>query len=212
MTEKKTIETDIIIIGAGPVGLFAIFEAALEANAANPSKTQPPCQPYPSTPALVINCFRNSSLGDKVPGINKCGHRASGTSFSGTKKLMESPFPLDRTSTPNFKTASILLVGIISSKSGFKGDVTSYQISVPLQPGNSAGPLFDFNGDLIGIVNAKLTIGENVSYAVKASYLRNLIELLPITPKLQTVNLIAGKNLTDQVKIINKYVYLVEVN
>jgi hypothetical protein len=102
--------------------------------------------------------------------------------------------------------------GIISSKSGFKGDVTSYQISVPLQPGNSGGPLFDFNGDLIGIVNAKLTIGENVSYAVKASYLRNLIELLPITPKLQTVNLIAGKNLTDQVKIINKYVYLVEVN
>lgn len=29
MTEKKTIETDIIIIGAGPVGLFAIFEAGL---------------------------------------------------------------------------------------------------------------------------------------------------------------------------------------
>ena len=29
MTENKTIETDIIIIGAGPVGLFAIFEAGL---------------------------------------------------------------------------------------------------------------------------------------------------------------------------------------
>ena len=29
MTEKQTIETDIIIIGAGPVGLFAIFEAGL---------------------------------------------------------------------------------------------------------------------------------------------------------------------------------------
>jgi thioredoxin reductase (NADPH) len=29
MTQKKTIETDIIIIGAGPVGLFAIFEAGL---------------------------------------------------------------------------------------------------------------------------------------------------------------------------------------
>ncbi len=45
--------------------------------------------------------------------------------------------------------------GIISSKSGFKGDITTYQISAPAQPGNSGGPLFDDNGNLVGIVNAK---------------------------------------------------------
>lgn len=47
--------------------------------------------------------------------------------------------------------------GIISSKSGFQGDITTYQISAPIQPGNSGGPLFKSNGELIGIVNAKHT-------------------------------------------------------
>lgn len=41
--------------------------------------------------------------------------------------------------------------GKISSKSGFKGSITTYQISVPIQPGNSGGPLFDEIGNLVGI-------------------------------------------------------------
>lgn len=102
--------------------------------------------------------------------------------------------------------------GIISSKSGFQGDVTSYQISVPLQPGNSGGPLFDANGNLIGIVNAKLTIGENVSYAIKSSYLLNLIDLMPSPLTLQTVSTLTGKPLTSQVKLLNKFVYIIEIN
>jgi S1-C subfamily serine protease len=102
--------------------------------------------------------------------------------------------------------------GIISSKSGYQGDVTSYQISAPLQPGNSGGPLFDDNGNLIGIVNAKLTVGENVSYAIKSAYLTNLFDLLPSAPKLATVNLLARKKLTEQVKLINKFVFIIEVN
>jgi S1-C subfamily serine protease len=102
--------------------------------------------------------------------------------------------------------------GIISSKSGFQGDITSYQISAPIQPGNSGGPLFDSNGNLIGIVNAKLSIGENVSYAIKSSYLLNLIDILPIIPKFSTVNLLTGKQLSEQVKMIKKFVYIIEVN
>jgi len=102
--------------------------------------------------------------------------------------------------------------GIVSSKTGFQGDVTSYQISVPLQPGNSGGPLFDANGNLVGVVNAKLTIGENVSYAIKATYLTNLLDLLATPPKLQTINSLTGKQLTEQVKILNKFVYIIEVN
>jgi S1-C subfamily serine protease len=102
--------------------------------------------------------------------------------------------------------------GIISSKSGFQGDITSYQISVPLQPGNSGGPLFDSNGNLIGIVNAKLTIGENVSYAVKSSYLLNLIDIVQNSLPIQTINTLYGKTLPEQVKILNKFVYIIEVN
>ena len=100
--------------------------------------------------------------------------------------------------------------GIISSKTGFQGDVTSYQISAPVQPGNSGGPLFDKNGDLIGIINAKHAGAENASYAVKTSYLKNLVELLDNQPILQTASIMNGKTLTQQVEIAKKYVYIIE--
>lgn len=102
--------------------------------------------------------------------------------------------------------------GIISSKSGFQGDVTSYQVTAPIQPGNSGGPLFDEKGSIIGIINAKHVGAENASYAIKASYLMNLIDLMPNTPKLQTVSTVAGKSLTEQVKILKKYTYIIEIN
>jgi S1-C subfamily serine protease len=100
--------------------------------------------------------------------------------------------------------------GIISSKTGFQGDITSYQFSAPVQPGNSGGPLFDSNGNVIGIINAKLSIAENASYAVKVSYLMNLIELLNTPPKLPTYDFLKGKSLTEQVKLVNKFVYIIE--
>jgi S1-C subfamily serine protease len=101
--------------------------------------------------------------------------------------------------------------GIISSKTGFQGDITSYQISAPVQPGNSGGPLFDKVGNLIGIINAKHTGAENVSYAIKVSYLKNIIDLLPTTPVLNNTNTLTNLSLSDQVKQLNKFVYTIEV-
>ncbi len=100
--------------------------------------------------------------------------------------------------------------GIISSKTGFKGDITSYQISAPVQPGNSGSPLFNSQGNIIGIINAKHIKAENASYAIKTSYLTNLIELLPYSAKLQTKNSLEGKTLTNQVEVIKKFVYIIE--
>lgn len=102
--------------------------------------------------------------------------------------------------------------GIISSKSGFQGDITSYQISAPVQPGSSGGPVFDKNGNVIGIINAKHLGAENASYAVKASYLTNLIDIIDANLKLPTINSLAGKKLSDQVKYAKEFVYVIEVN
>jgi S1-C subfamily serine protease len=102
--------------------------------------------------------------------------------------------------------------GIISSKSGFQGDITSYQISVPVQPGNSGGPLFDNQGNLIGIINAKHVGAENVSYAIKVNYLISLIDLLDNRPPLQNASSLNGKALTQQVDILRKFIYIIEVN
>jgi len=102
--------------------------------------------------------------------------------------------------------------GIISSKSGFQGDITTYQITAPVQPGNSGGPLFDDKGKLVGIINAKHLGAENASYAIKVSYLLNLIDALPTLPKVQTINTLEGKPLSEQVKIVKNFIYIIEIN
>lgn len=102
--------------------------------------------------------------------------------------------------------------GIISSKTGFQGDITTYQVSVPLQPGNSGGPLFNSEGNVIGIVNAKHVGTENVSYAIKTNYLINLIQVMNTTPVLPKLNTISTKGLSEQVKFVKEYVYILEIN
>jgi hypothetical protein len=53
---------------------------------------------------------------------------------------------------------------------------------------------------------------ENASYAIKSSYLTSLMELLSTPAKLQTINLLKGKSLTNQVELIKNFVYIIEVN
>lgn len=94
-----------------------------------------------------------------------------------------------------------LTTGIISSHSGFEGNKAQYQISAPVQPGNSGGPLFDENGNVVGIVNAKHTGAENVNYAIKAQHLLDLVNQLPDKAGvLPTGNTISSLNLPEKVK------------
>lgn len=101
--------------------------------------------------------------------------------------------------------------GLISSKSGFQGDVTSYQISATVQAGNSGCPLFDKSGNIIGVVNARLPV-ENASYAIKTPYLKTLLSSLESPPAITTTNSLVGKSLSEQVKAIKKFVYIIEVS
>jgi hypothetical protein len=76
--------------------------------------------------------------------------------------------------------------GKISSLAGMQDDPFEYQISVPVQPGNSGGPLCDANGQVVGIVVARLNdlaalresgaVPQNVNYAVKAKFALPLLQ------------------------------------
>lgn len=114
-------------------------------------------------------------------------------------------YPLTSTMGEEIK----LTTGIVSSKTGFQGDVSLYQISAPIQPGNSGGPLFDGDGNVIGIVSAKHKGAENVGYAIKASYLRNLMESALSEDILPQTNKIASYKLSDKVKSLKNYVYYI---
>ncbi len=130
----------------------------------------------------------------------------------GIADVGENVFVLGYPMTSSMGEEIKLTNGIISSKTGFKGDISTYQVSVPVQPGNSGGPLFDKNGNILGVINAKHSLAENASYAIKVNYLKNLIELLPQTINQPTLNTLNGKGLTDQVKIASNYTYLIVVN
>ena len=114
-------------------------------------------------------------------------------------------YPLTQTMGEDIKLTN----GIISSKSGFDGNIAQYQISAPVQPGNSGGPVFDNNGNLIGVVQAKHGLAENAGYAVKASYVRNLIDMLPNPITLPQTNMLSGKSLPQQVDLASKCVVLI---
>ena len=107
--------------------------------------------------------------------------------------------------------------GIISSKSGISDDIRYYQITVPLQPGNSGGPLFNKDGNVIGITSSRLnseavgTQVENVNYAIKVSYLLNLYNMLPNPLPLSTSSKLSGKELQEQIKTLKNYVCLIRI-
>lgn len=96
-----------------------------------------------------------------------------------------------------------LTTGVVSSRSGFQGNQSQYQVSAPVQPGNSGGPLFNDSGELIGIVSAKHTDGaENVSYAVKLSYLNDLIASSGESISLTKSSQIASQKLSEKCKAV----------
>lgn len=102
--------------------------------------------------------------------------------------------------------------GIVSSNTGYKNDPATYQISAPIQPGNSGGPLFDRSGNMIGIVNAKLRGAENAGYAIKASYVINLLDLLPgSTIKFARSNTASRRALPKLVEDLSPSVVLITV-
>ena len=87
--------------------------------------------------------------------------------------------------------------GNINALSGLRGDIRFYQIDVPIQPGNSGGPLFNNKGEVIGITSGALsqqdtfrqvgTINQNINYALKIVYLLPLMRYenleLPLSQK-----------------------------
>ena len=77
--------------------------------------------------------------------------------------------------------------GNISALAGIGNDSRLYQISAPVNPGNSGGPLLDSAGNIVGIVTSKLNalrtakltgdIPQGVNFAIKSSVIRLFLDL-----------------------------------
>jgi S1-C subfamily serine protease len=108
---------------------------------------------------------------------------------------------------------------------GAADDPRYFQISVPVQPGNSGGALVDDRGNVIGIVSAKLNasaalaasgaLPENVNYAVKyavkSSFLLGFLESVPTVSAKLKAPVTADRKFEDVVKSAQNAAVLVLV-
>lgn len=79
-----------------------------------------------------------------------------------------------------------LTTGLISASTGLRGDSGQFQISAPIQPGNSGGPVLDDQGLVVAVVQSKLDaarahrvtgdVPQNVNFAIKGNVLKSFLE------------------------------------
>ena len=87
----------------------------------------------------------------------------------------------------------IVASGQVNSLAGLRNDPSLLQISAPVQPGNSGGPLIDRAGAIVGVVVSKLNVerlakltgdvAQNVNFAIKPEVLRLFLDANRVTYK-----------------------------
>jgi serine protease Do len=63
---------------------------------------------------------------------------------------------------------------IATTQRNFEGS-TFIQTTAQINPGNSGGPLFNTRGEVIGVTNMKIPLGEGLGFAIPAKYVRDFI-------------------------------------
>ncbi len=105
---------------------------------------------------------------------------------------------------------------LTSAKTGFHGDTISCQIAVSANPGNSGGPVFNKNGEVIGILSTAQIKAQGVVFAIKSKNVYYAIDSLKKTDtsyqkiKAPSVSNIRGLDRVQQVKQIEDCVYMVK--
>ncbi|WBU27650.1 serine protease [Rhodopseudomonas palustris] len=117
-------------------------------------------------------------------------------------------FPL----TGILSTSGNFTAGAITATTGMEDDTRLAQISAPVQPGNSGGPLLDKYGNVIGVIVSKLNalniaaatkdIPQNVNFAIKTGIATNFLDSSGVVPtgKVSTREL-APEAIADLAKI-----------
>ena len=66
--------------------------------------------------------------------------------------------------------------GEVSALTGHEGDLTGLQFTAPIQPGSSGSPLFDDQGQVVGMVTSTRTDGHLVNFSVRGTIIRIFLD------------------------------------
>jgi len=105
--------------------------------------------------------------------------------------------------------------GYLSAKTGYNGDTLSCQVGIAANPGNSGGPVFDRNGEVIGILSTKEMQAEGVVFAIQSKYILQALDELKKDSLYHNIKvpLTSGLHGMDKVKQVEKvqdYVFMVK--
>jgi len=65
--------------------------------------------------------------------------------------------------------------GIVSTRNRNMDGIVYIQTTAQINPGNSGGPLFNDKGQVVGVINMKLTFGEGLGFAIPVSYVKHFL-------------------------------------
>ena len=94
--------------------------------------------------------------------------------------------------------------GLISQVRPVTNDLTILQISAPISPGSSGGPLFNQFGEVIGITTAIITQGQSINLAVPTNYLRALMMQQSAMPPLEFAKATMEEEPEEQQKAVER--------
>src|SRR5271166_1607505 len=83
---------------------------------------------------------------------------------------------------PVLASSGNFTVGTVTALAGPHDDSSLLQISAPVQPGNSGGPLIDKYGNIAGVIVGKIDALQNVNFAIKSSIATNFLSSNRVTP------------------------------
>ena len=68
--------------------------------------------------------------------------------------------------------------GYLCARTGYNSDSLTYQVQISANPGNSGGPVFNNNGEVIGILSTRQAQVEGVAFAVKSKNIFRMVDEL----------------------------------